>query len=272
MSSISVLMSLYDKENCGFFHLCLKSLVEQSRAPEEVVIVLDGPVNNNLKQVISEFSPLLPLKIVKLEKNSGLAIALNEGLKACSGDIVARMDTDDICYPNRLELQEKFLLSRHLDIVGTAASVINLNGEVTGVRVNPASHENIVSMLWCNPMIHPSTMFIKESIFSIGAYDTTLRRRQDYELWFRAVHHGLKLGNLNEQLLYYRYDHHTLQKQSPKLAWMQGVIGFKGSVACKLGLLKGLCCFIPFIRALMPLKIQLKLVSFMKRFDSRVRS
>lgn len=269
MSKISVLMSLYDKESEDFLASCLESVLNQTRRPDQVVIVIDGHVRENLHSIVDRYSDKLPIEKLILEKNSGLAIALNSGLDICTGDLIARMDTDDICMPERLEKQERFILKENLDIVGSGASVIDYNGNVTGTRINPLKHEDIVLKLWCNPFIHPSVMFKKSSILSIGAYDALLRRRQDYELWFRAANKGLKLGNLDEKLIQYRFDSHTLKKQSPKLAWKQGSIGFRGSMSCNLGLGRSLVCYIPFVRSILPIFIQVKLTKLMKVFDTR---
>lgn len=264
-------MSLYDKESPKFLAQSLESLTKQTRQPDEVVIVFDGPVNDALTEVVDEFCILLPIIKVPLATNSGLAIALNEGLKHCSGNLVARMDTDDVCVAERLEKQERYIISNQLDIVGTAATVIDFTGEVTGVRVNPESHADIFSKLWCNPFIHPSVMFVKARLDDIGAYDDSLRRRQDYELWFRAAKNGLRFGNLQEKLIAYRFDQHTLRKQSPTLAWQQGVIGFRGSLDCNLGVIKAAFCFIPFIRSIFPICVQVKMTKIMKHFDVRSR-
>lgn len=272
MSKISVLMSLYDKESEDFLDSCLESILNQTRIPDQVVIVIDGHVRENLHRIIDRYSDKLPIEKLALENNSGLAIALNSGLDICTGDLIARMDTDDICMPDRIEKQERFILKEDLDIVGSGASVIDYNGNTTGTRMNPLKHEDIVSNLWRNPFIHPSVMFKKNKIKNIGSYDDSLRRRQDYELWFRAANNGLKFGNLQEELISYRFDEHTLRKQSPKLAWIQGTIGFKGSLSCNLGFFRSIVCFIPFFRSLFPIGFQIKLTRFMKLIDSSLKT
>ncbi|HBR2757154.1 TPA: glycosyltransferase, partial [Klebsiella pneumoniae] len=83
----------------------LDSLVIQSLKPSEVVIVYDGDVGEKLSLVVDSFQDKLPLKIIKLKDNVGLGIALKIGLSHCSNNIVARMDTDDICKPERFEKQ-----------------------------------------------------------------------------------------------------------------------------------------------------------------------
>ena len=112
----SVLLSVYWKENPDWLRLSLKSIWEdQSLKPAEIVLVKDGPLTDRLETVISQFKQSAPLKIVPLSQNQGLGRALNEGLKFCSFDLVARMDTDDISKPDRFEKQIRFI-SQHPDI------------------------------------------------------------------------------------------------------------------------------------------------------------
>lgn len=105
----SVLMSLYIKENPQYLRECFESLVAQTHPADEIVLVFDGAVTPELEAVVSEFETKLPLNLVKLPKNLGLGKALNEGLKHCSHDWVFRMDTDDICVPERLQNKWRLL-------------------------------------------------------------------------------------------------------------------------------------------------------------------
>lgn len=269
MDKISVLISLYKQETPFFFHECLESLSIQTRKPDQVVIVFDGFVGSDLEEVVDQFSSVLPIQVVSLSVNVGLAGALNAGLEHCSGNLVARFDSDDICYPRRLEVQERLINEFNVDILGSSATVINFDGVEVGTRINPVRHDVIIQNLWRNPLIHPSVMFRKERILDIGAYSNELRRRQDYELWFRAARNDLKFYNVKEPLIYYRFDSHTLAKQRPSLAWNQGKIGFTGSMSCNLGFIKSLCCFIPFFRSVFPLCLQVKITKVMKFLDSR---
>ncbi|EGR9009288.1 glycosyltransferase [Vibrio vulnificus] len=269
MKKISVLLSLFRNENPLHLQQCLESLTLQTRQPDQVVIVFDGPIGKCLEDIVNDFCDSLPLHIIRLPDNVGLASALNSGLDKCIGELIARFDTDDICYSHRLEVQERIINDSQVDILGSAATIINLNGDIVGIRRNPIQHEEIVANLWKNPFIHPSIMFRKESIQKVGGYNGFLRRRQDYDLWFRAAKRNLKLANLKEPLIYYRFDSHTLSKQSPSLAWMQGKIGFNGSMSCGLGIIKSMYCFIPFVRSLFPLWFQVRITQAMKLFDSR---
>lgn len=110
----SVLMSLYIKENPQYLRECFESLVAQTHPADEIVLVFDGAVTPELEAVVSEFETKLPLNLVKLPKNLGLGKALNEGLKHCSPDWVFRMDTDDICVPERLRNKWRLLSSTRI--------------------------------------------------------------------------------------------------------------------------------------------------------------
>ena len=118
----SVLLSIYYKEKPEYFRECMESVYSQTVLPDEIVLVEDGRLTDELYEAISEYE-CRPSEInfvtVKLEKNSGLGLALAEGIKHCSNELVARMDTDDICVPDRFERQlNAFSENPKLDIIG----------------------------------------------------------------------------------------------------------------------------------------------------------
>lgn len=121
----SVLMSLYIKENPQYLRECFESLVAQTHPADEIVLVFDGAVTPELEAVVSEFETKLPLNLVKLPKNLGLGKALNEGLKHCSHDWVFRMDTDDICVPERFAKQVAFI-EQHPDTIISVGRLLSL--------------------------------------------------------------------------------------------------------------------------------------------------
>jgi glycosyltransferase involved in cell wall biosynthesis len=269
MNSISVLMSLYAKENPVFFEQSLASLVNQTVMIDEVVIVFDGPQPNVLSDIVSIYSKNLNIIVVRLAENVGLAKALNIGIEHCCGNFIARLDTDDYCYPNRLEQQLKHFSSNQVDIVGSFATVVDNSGGLHELRTVPVTNDEIYKALWCNPFIHPSVMFKKDTILQLGKYDEKLRRRQDYELWFRAAKFRLEFYNIPLPLIYYRFDESSHKKQTLKLAFEQGVIGFKGTKASGLGLLRAILCFYPFLRTLLPPTLQNIVRNILHKFDPR---
>ena len=121
MEKFSVLMSLYFKEKPEYLRECLESVINQTVKPDEIVIVLDGPVGEELQAVLDEYVKKYPtlFKIVPLEVNQGLGLALREGILHCNNELVARIDTDDINRKDRFELQLKeFEKDPELDICG----------------------------------------------------------------------------------------------------------------------------------------------------------
>src|SRR5690349_14576011 len=105
-NSFSVLISLYNKEHESSLNAALLSVANQTFKPGQVVIVLDGPLRESLLAVVNSYmNKLDDLTIVPIEQNVGLGRALNYGLEYCKYELVARMDTDDICYPERFEKQ-----------------------------------------------------------------------------------------------------------------------------------------------------------------------
>ena len=118
----SVLMSLYIKEKPEYFDQCMKSVLANTVKPDEIVVVLDGPISRDVETVLESYRKANPslLKVVPLEKNQGLGLALREGVLQCSNELIARMDTDDICRNDRFELQLKeFANNADLDICGS---------------------------------------------------------------------------------------------------------------------------------------------------------
>ena len=202
----SVLMSLYDKENPEFLAECLASLVYQTRQADEVVLVFDGPINVVLQKVVQEFKPQLPLTIIPLTNNVGLGQALNAGLNACHHDWVIRMDTDDICVPNRFELQINFIQSHpKIDVLG--GQIIEFEKQLSQgkkSRTVPTSHEAIfVSAKSRNPINHMTVAFKKSALQAVGSYRHA-PLFEDYDLWVRLLVAGYQFANLPEVLVYAR--------------------------------------------------------------------
>lgn len=268
----SVLMAVYGKDNPEYLSLSLQSLVDQTCRPAEVVLVEDGPIGSQLANAISSFEGVLNIHSVKLERNLGLGAALSIGLETCHSDIVFRIDADDIARPDRLQKQFAFLAQNsNVDIVGSFAIEIDRNGVEGMTRMRPVTHTRILNNLWANPFIHSATAFRRHRVLSAGGYDPSLRRRQDYELWFRCARHGLGFANIDEPLMYYRFDKETHKRQPLKLAYEQSIVGCSGARSLKMHWWKQLACFVPLLRSLFPVWTQHSLYRMLSRFDPRVR-
>lgn len=201
----SVLLSVYCKEKPNFLAQSLDSMFNQSVAPEEVVIVEDGPLTEGLYSVLNKYSEMYPdsFKRVVNQTNMGLGKALNRGLAVCKNELIARMDTDDISKPERCEKQLlMFLENPDLDVVGTnIAEFIDNSQVVCSVREVPSAHEEICEFLKKRcPFNHMTVMFKKASVISAGGY-LDWHFNEDYYLWVRMFLNGSCFANINENLV-----------------------------------------------------------------------
>lgn len=247
----SVLMAVHRSDNPAFLRQALDSLARQSMPAAEVVIVCDGPLPHELEAVLTTTSASLPQKMVYLPTSRGLGAALRIGLKVCSHDIVARMDADDICEPQRLEVQLREIESRILDVVGTFATEIDEAGSSLQLRRVPLVQREIYRRVWACPFIHPSVMFRKPAILAVGSYDSYLRTRQDYDLWYRCVGSGLRMANIPLPLIQYRVASQP-KNRSLRVVAAQVRIGLRNCWRFRLPVKQYLFVFAPVVLLLFP--------------------
>ena len=214
----SVLMSVYFKEKPEQLAFSLESMVNQTRAPSQIVIVEDGPLTAELYMVIEKFKKDCPNLIdeVKLLNNSGLAIALNEGLKHCNNELVARMDSDDFSLPSRCEKElECFENNPNLSLVGTNVDeFIGNTDNIVARRKVPSNQQDIIKFSRRrNPFNHPSVMFKKEDVLAFGGYNPERKRAQDYELFATMVNNGCLALNIDESLVMFRVGNESIKRR-----------------------------------------------------------
>lgn len=253
----SVLISVYHKESATTLTACLDSLVAQSRMPDTVVLVKDGPLDASLEAVIGRFTADWPdlFTIIALTENLGLVTALNRGLEVCDTDYVLRMDADDLAAPERFERQLAFMDAHpEVAVLGTAMYEFITNPASARVKPVKESHNAIVRQLpWRNPINHPTVCFRTDVVRDMGGYPD-LPLLEDYFLWAKLAEQGHCLHNLAEPLHYYRFDDETLKRRSGWAnfrnecnlrLWMyrQGLVGLPGLLATIL--LQGLLRFAP---------------------------
>ena len=204
----SVLMSVYRKEEPEYFRLAMESILQQTLLPDEIVLIKDGPLTPELEEAVEGFAVRYPnlLIVYGLEKNMGLGIALREGVKICRYPLIARMDTDDLCLPERFEKQVyRFKADETLDLLGTYAMEFSDNPENATVYRNlPVDHESIMVYAKSrNPFNHMTVMYRREAVLSAGNYQAS-RLNEDYYLWARMLMNGAKCENIPEHLVLVR--------------------------------------------------------------------
>ena len=175
----------------------------QTRAPDEFLVVVDGPVPAALDAALATAASAHPtLRVERLPRNVGSGLASARGLELATGDFVARHDSDDISLPHRLERQLEAVEERHLDLVGSAMLEFEGNPDhVIGVRRNPRTHAQIAArMRLNNPINNPTVVFRRRLALDAGGY-ADLRYMQDYDLFARMLAAGARAENLDEPLV-----------------------------------------------------------------------
>lgn len=208
----SVLLPVYRGDVVAQLRRSFESVTaEQTRQPAQVVIVRDGPVGPELRALLAALparSPV-PVELVELERNVGLALALEAGLERCAHEIVARQDADDISRPARFERQIP-LVESGLDIVGSAIEEFEDESEDEGVaegqlvRVPPLTGAEIErAVRFRSPFNHPSVVYRRSAVAAAGGYED-LPLMEDYWLFARMIAGGAATANVPEPLVLYR--------------------------------------------------------------------
>lgn len=204
MKKYSVLMSIYKNEDPTYFRIALDSMINQTVQPDEIVLVEDGPLTEELYEVVGEYEQYL--HVVVNEKNVGLGMSLNRGLLACRNELVARMDTDDISEPDRCEKQLCFF-EDHPDVSvlgGQIAEFINSRDNVVGKRIVPETDTELKEYMKKRcPFNHMTVMFRKTDIVKVGNYQDWFWN-EDYFLWIRLAEEKFKFANIPDILVYMR--------------------------------------------------------------------
>ena len=203
----SVLLPVYAGDRPDYLARSLASVtVEQTRPPDEVVVVRDGPVSAELAQTLAELaaSSSVPVVQVDLQHNEGLGRALDRGLAACRHDVVARQDADDISLPRRFELQMP-LIEAGAELVGAGLLEFGADEhDVVGQRTPPTSRAEIRrSARFRDPFNHPTVVYRRASVEAVGGY-AHLPLMEDYWLFMRMLESGVVADNLAEPLVLYR--------------------------------------------------------------------
>lgn len=208
MPYFSVLISVYYKEKAEYLDSALKSvLINQTLKPTELVLVADGKLTHELYLVIGKYKKIFSnFNLVQLPQNVGLGRALNEGLKHCSYDWVARMDSDDISTPDRFEKQYEYIKSHpNVSVIGSWVSEFqDYPQNITSIKKVPEIHTDILQYARSrNPINHPVVFFNKLAVLSVGGYEHC-PLFEDYWLWVRLLQNKIQFYNIQKSLLLFR--------------------------------------------------------------------
>jgi glycosyltransferase involved in cell wall biosynthesis len=203
----SVLLPIWAGDRPDFLAAAFESTVDgQTRPPDQVVVVQDGPVGEQLAKRVAELAGAsrVPVDVLVLERNIGLGPALDAGLAACRHPIVARMDADDISVAHRFAVQLPVIESG-VDIVGSGLAEFTDDPEqVVGTRTPPIEPADIRQRArFAVPFNHPTVVYRRDLVLAVGGY-TDFARMEDYLLWAKLILAGARLANVAEPLVKYR--------------------------------------------------------------------
>ncbi len=199
----SVSMCVYGGDNPQWFKIAMDSVINQTVVPDEVVLVVDGPVPEKLDDIIKNYETKDFFKIIRLPENRGHGDARRIGLENCTYDMVALMDADDICVCDRFEKQlNAFKSDSSVSIIGGNISefIGDVNNIVSYRNVPQTDSEIKEYMKRRCPMNQMTVMFKKSAVQSVGGY-IDWYCDEDYYLWLRMYLANMKFMNLSDTLV-----------------------------------------------------------------------
>ena len=200
-------MSVYKNDNPAFLVEALDSLVNQTRIPDEIVLVEDGPIPQALEDVVVDYEKRYDyINVVRCEKNGGLGTALRIAVENAKYDLIARMDSDDISHLERFEKQLAFMEEHpEVDICGgDAAKFETTPQEIIGYRRPKFTNQELKKQLQDKtPFCHVTIMAKKEAIINAGNY-VEIFNQEDYYMWARMAKNGCVFANISDVLVYVR--------------------------------------------------------------------
>ncbi|MGI2027307.1 glycosyltransferase family 2 protein [Endozoicomonas acroporae] len=209
MGSISVLMPVFNAER--FLYESVQSVLCQTHSELALILINDGSTDSSHDILLKIASIDKRVKVISQE-NQGIVAALNTGIEHAQGDYVARMDADDICYPDRFAKQLQFMERHSLDLCGSAIEFI---GRGTGKRMYPETHDELFInlMTYGKTLAHP-TVLAKSEVFKKFHYSSDYKDAEDLALWLDiAFNSDFKMGNYQEALLKYRVHEQQVSKE-----------------------------------------------------------
>lgn len=199
----SVLMSVYKKEKAEYLRQALDSVIHQTLPPDEIVLMEDGPLTQELYQVIEQKQIEYPgLRTYQFEENVQLGRALAKGVELCRYDLIARMDTDDISVPERFEKQYRYM-QEHVEVIACGGWMEEFDDEGTYTKVKqmPEQDDEIRKYAkYRNPLNHMTVMMRRDPVLQAGNY-RHYPYLEDYDLWNRMLTESGELYNIPEILV-----------------------------------------------------------------------
>lgn len=221
---ISILASIFN-EPTRFIQESVKSILAQTFNKFELIIINDNPDRKDVETLIDSFHDQR-IKFFQNEHNIGLAMSMNKAVSLSKGDILVRMDADDVAEPNRLEDEYRILIENEHDLVFSSYSLIDEQSNPIP-RNESISHDlfglELSKMVALNPTcIHHPTVMMRRSMFEkVGGY-RDFPCAQDADLWMRMQEAGCEFYRISKPLLRYRVNSQSVSRKKwflQRLTW-----------------------------------------------------
>lgn len=214
--NISVLMSVYKNNEPQHVIESVESVINQTLPPKQIVMVVDGPVPDELRQTLEDLENKYDIyENIWLKENLGTGGALKDNWEKCKYEYIAKMDSDDISVPDRFEKEMKFLEEHpDVDVVGgLAQEFYDEVGNWVGIKYAKETHEETVEFMKSRCMlINPTLIMKREIIEKAGGYQPW-HYAEDWYLFIRMYLAGARFYNLQEVLLYVRLEKNTFSRR-----------------------------------------------------------
>jgi glycosyltransferase involved in cell wall biosynthesis len=200
---ISVCMPVYNAKR--YLEEAIESILGQTFKDFEFLIIDDGSTDRSLA-ILKRYAAQDARIRLWSRPNAGYVVRLNEMLHQARGDLIARMDADDVALPERFARQVEFLRSHlEVDVVGGGQELIDSKGYHLSIYHDPLGHEEIQErgLAGACPINHPSVMMRRKAVLAVGGYRVKMMPAEDLDLWLRMSEHG-RLANLPDVITRYR--------------------------------------------------------------------
>ncbi len=200
---VTILMSVYN--GAALLPEAISTIQRQTFKDWDLLVVDDGSTDSSVTILENFCRQDSRIQLIRNDRNYGLAFSLNRASKQASGELLARADVDDYNFPERLELQEKFMRENpHVDVLGSAAELVGEDGKSLGVCQRPLEHAELARKMYReSPFFHSAVLMRRRYLQACGGYNEKLAFSQDQDLWLRTYKSAC-FANLQQPLIRYQ--------------------------------------------------------------------
>ena len=205
---VSVVVNIWGGDEPASLKRSLSSISSQRHRPDEVVVVVDGPISTETEEEIQRFrnEATFPARTIYIQSPKGLWNARNVGISEAQHEIVALHDADDVMHPERLQFQTKAIVENGLDVLGSPVYEFDsVQERILGVRSLARSDQLSRKMIWQNVVNHSSVTLRKSVVLGVGGY-RNVHLAEDYDLWLRLIFAGKNVSCTEEILQAFSVD------------------------------------------------------------------